>query len=296
VTSHLLAIRDLDRPRLDQLVVRSLALADGAAPTVDLDRRTVGLAFLEPSLRTRVGYAVAANRLGGSAVDVAAPRSSPTAQPEPWTETLRVLSGMVDVVVARTAERLDRATVERWAACPVINGGDGGPGAEHPSQALIDAVAMERFVGPIDELTVGVCGDLTTRCARSLLALLALRPPARLVLVSPPDLGGIDALPEPLRSRAETRDLPDVGDVDVLDAVGLPDGSVPPDRRRTLQVDRRTLDALPGHAVVLSPMPVLDEIETDALDHPRLRVYEQSDLGVFVRMAVLGALLETEPA
>lgn len=284
-------VADLDDAMISRLLARASELQRTDLAVIPRGRPAiVGLAFLEASLRTRVGFAVAAARLGWTSVEVNESRASATSQPEPWTETLRVLSGMVDVVVARPGRPLDFAETRRWSAAPFVNGGDAGLEAEHPTQAMIDLFAIEQFVGPIGELTVAVCGDLRTRCARSLLRLLERRRPERLVIVSDSSLG-IDLVPASLTSIVVRRNLPDVADVDVMMAIGLPDGSAPAELRRRLQVDRTTMDRLPDHGVVLSPMPVLDEVETVSLDHPRLHVYAQSDLGVAMRMAVLEAAI-----
>jgi len=292
VIAALLRVDDMDDAAVDRILQRASALAGGLCPdSSQAPVPIVGLAFLEASLRTRVGFAVAAARLGWKTVEVNAARASATSQPEPWTETLRVLSGMVDVVVARPGVALDHAIAGRWSACPVISGGDAGPAAEHPTQALVDLFAIEQLVGPVAELTIAVCGDLRQRSARSLLRLLAARPPKRLVVVTDDQLLDGGVVPDALADRCERRSLPEVDDVDVINAVGIPDGSVDATRRRLLQVNRAAMDRLPAHAVVLSPMPVLDEVETAALDHPRVRLYEQSDLGVWVRMAILEEVL-----
>lgn len=289
--SHLLQARDLSHAQIGSLVSRSLAIAAGAKASAT-PGRVVGLAFLEASLRTRVGFAVASNRLGWSAVDVWSPRQSPTSNAEPWTETLRVLSGMVDIVVARPGVPLERCSVTRWATSPVVNGGDTGSRAEHPTQALIDIVAIERFLGPVQETAIGIVGDLTTRVARSFLQMLDIVRPRRVVLFAPPrfDESANAVVPANLSAITEYRSLPDVTDLDVVSAIGLPHGAVADAERHSFIIDRPTLDALAPHAIVLSPMPVLDEIDARSLDHPRLRVYQQSDLAVSVRMAILEML------
>lgn len=285
------SISDFAEREVDVIVERAEQLRAGSSPPSASAKRIVGLAFLEPSLRTRVGFASAAARLGWNWVEVQAPRSGSTTQPEPWTETLRVLSGMVDLLVARPGCPLDPVVTARWTITPVVNGGDTGDDAEHPTQALIDLFAIESFIGPVGELTVAVCGDLRMRAARSFLRLLARRPPRRLVVITDSTLEDAPIVPRELERLVERRALPDVADVDVLSATGIPDRATTADVRQRLQVDRASMDALPPHAAVLSPMPVLDEVETAALDHPRIRIYEQSDLAVYVRMAVLETLL-----
>lgn len=288
------SINDLNDQQVDRILGRARELrAGGPLRSPPLTPRVVGLAFLEPSLRTRVGFAVAAARLGWTSVEVHAPRSGPTSQPEPWTETLRVLSGMVDIVVARPGCVLDPVATAHWSAAPVLNGGDNGPDAEHPSQALVDLFAIECLVGAVDTLKIALCGDLRMRSARSFLRLLARRPPARLIVITDPSLEDSASRPSALLPLLERRTLDEVDDVDVISAVGIPDGATDVAVRRRLQVDRSTMDRLPDHAAVLSPMPVLDEIETAALDHPRVRLYEQSDLAVWVRMAILEEIVGT---
>lgn len=282
------SIDDFDEVEVDRILNRANGFRTRESlPTPPRVPPTVGLAFLEASLRTRVGFAVAAARLGWGSVEVDAPRSGPTSQPEPWTETLRVLSGMVDVVVARPGCRLEPETTERWTVSPVLNGGDVGPDAEHPTQALVDLFAIQSLVGPVNELKVALCGDLRMRSARSFIRLLARRPPASLVVVTDRSLEDGLMLPPELGRFVERRTLGEVEDLDVISAVGIPDGATYPAVRRRLQVDSSVMDRLPPHAAVLSPMPVLDEVETAALGNPRVRIYEQSDLAVNVRMAVL---------
>jgi aspartate carbamoyltransferase catalytic subunit len=268
------SIRDLSASR-----VRAI-LADARdferASTASQRTFSLGLLFLSPSLRTRVGFASAAIRLGGSPVEVTELRSDPgMSAPESFADTLRVLSGMVDIVVVRTPFRQDRQQIERAVASSYVNGGDAD---EHPTQALVDLYAIERGDRPLAELRLGICGDLDSRSARSLISLLELLPPRELVLISPGRQGEAD-----------------FAGLDVLYMAGLPRGTgartlgwaerkafaLTPDRLKTLS---------PG-ARVLAPMPVVDEIDPAARADPRVRLFSQSDAGVYVRMAVLGFCL-----
>ncbi|HWN60502.1 MAG TPA: hypothetical protein VNO25_07500, partial [Streptosporangiaceae bacterium] len=166
-----------------------------------------------------------------------------------------------------------------------LNGGDTGACGEHPSQALIDLYAIEQACGPVSELTVAICGDLRMRAVRSLVRLLARFPPRHLVTISDPRLA--DG-PEGI---AEHRVPWDVGDVDVLYVAGIPHGALDEPGRARLRVDRKALAALPPDAVVLSPMPVIDEIASTARSDPRIGMFRQSDDALFVRMALIEALL-----
>ena len=290
---HLIAVRDLDGPLVDRLLervhqlIRRRNLHDdaGVGPFV------TGLVFTEPSLRTRAGFAVATARLGGSVVDVSELRHGPgMSQPEPLVDTIRVVTGMVDVAVVRSADLPKGQELLEVAACPVVNGGDAS--GNHPTQVIVDLVAMEE-VGPIESLRVGVCGDVDGRVARSLLELLAFRPPASIRLMFPEELGppSVELPPSPVQvcHRLDVRDL------DVLYLCGLPatvrGTAVDAVRRATFSLGSEQLGLMAENCIVLSPMPVIDEIDPGLRGDRRITVFHQSDIGIPVRMAVLESSL-----
>jgi aspartate carbamoyltransferase catalytic subunit len=284
----IVGVDDLGTEEIRHILSRAAGLRAGASS--ELARPPlVGLLFLETSLRTRVGFAAAAARLGGQSVDVAERRGDAAAPPEGWADTLRVVSGNVDLVVARPGRPLDAAAqLDPLLVSSFLNGGDTGRRGEHPSQALIDLYAIEQARGPVSELTVAICGDLRMRAVRSLLRLFARFPPRHLVAISDPRLAaGADAGGLP----AEQRKPWDVDDVDVLYVAGIPHGALDEPGRARLRVDRKALAALRPDAVVLSPMPVIDEIASTARSDPRIRMFQQSDDALFVRMALIEALL-----
>jgi aspartate carbamoyltransferase catalytic subunit len=290
----IVGVDDLGAEEIRHILSRATGLRAGASS--ELARPPlVGLLFLETSLRTRVGFAAAAARLGGQSIDIAERRGNAAAPPEGWADTLRVVSGNVDLIVARPGRPLDAAA----QLCPLLvssflNGGDTGRRSEHPSQALIDLYAIEQARGPVSELTVAICGDLRMRAVRSLLRLFARFPPRHLVAISDPRLTADapdDADAGPGAKHAEDRAPWDVDDVDVLYVAGLPHGALDEPGRARLRVDRKALAALRPDAVVLSPMPVIDEIATTARSDPRIRMFRQSDDALFVRMALIEALV-----
>jgi aspartate carbamoyltransferase catalytic subunit len=284
----IVGVDDLGTEEIRRILSRATGLRAGASS--ELARPPlVGLLFLETSLRTRVGFAAAAARLGGQSIDIAERRGNAAAPPEGWADTLRVVSGNVDLIVARPGRPLDAAAqLGPLLVSSFLNGGDAGRRGEHPSQALIDLYAIEQARGPVSELTVAVCGDLRMRAVRSLLRLFARFAPRHLVAITDPHL--IDD-GEPPAKHAEQRKPWDVDDVDVLYVAGLPHGALDEPGRARLRVDRKALAALRPDAVVLSPMPVIDEIATTARSDPRVRMFQQSDDALFVRMALIEALL-----
>ncbi|MGH3253899.1 MAG: hypothetical protein ACRDOU_00600 [Streptosporangiaceae bacterium] len=277
-------VDDLGTEEIRHILSRATDLRAGAGGRL-LRPPLVGLLFLETSLRTRVGFAAAAARLGGQSIDIAERRGNAFSMPEGWDDTLRVVSGNVDLIIARPGRQLDASQLRRLLVSGFLNGGDTGGSGEHPSQALIDLYAIEQARGPVSRLTVAICGDLRMRAVRSLVRLFARFPPRRLVQISDSRLrDGTEVV-------LEDRTPWDLGDVDVLYVAGIPHGALDEPGRARLRVDRRALQALPDDAVVLSPMPVIDEIATTARSDPRIRMFQQSDDALFVRMALVEALL-----
>jgi aspartate carbamoyltransferase catalytic subunit len=297
----IVGVGDLGTEEIRHILSRATSLRAGAASHLTRPP-LLGLLFLEASLRTRVGFAAAAARLGGQSIDIAERRGNAVAMPEGWADTLRVVSGNVDLIVARPGRPLDASQLCPLLVSSFLNGGDAGRCGEHPSQALIDLYAIEQARGPVSELTVAICGDLRMRAVRSLVRLFARFPPRRLVAISDPRLAdsdhgsdssddGSDSSDGHAELDAEHRAPWDVDDVDVLYVAGIPHGALDEPGRARLRVDRQALAALRPDAVVLSPMPVIDEIATTARSDPRIRMFQQSDDALFVRMALIEALL-----
>ena len=181
------------------------------------------LIFQSSSLRTRVGFSVASARLGGTAVDALELRNDRSmTHAESFADTLRTLQGMADLVVTRTLLPL-RDTCHDESLGAIINGGERG--GEHPTQALIDLLAIEEEAGDVGSLRLGLCGDLSSRSAVSLIKLLNRRLPVSLTLMCPSER----SLPAGLLSdhlAARTQEITDLEleNLDVLYMVGLPQG------------------------------------------------------------------------
>jgi aspartate carbamoyltransferase catalytic subunit len=286
--THLMRAEDLTDDAVDRLLARAADLANGAQPRCRPP--VLGSLFLSPSMRTRLGFQVAAQRLGGGAVSVDELRlDANMSSAESFEDALRVVAGMTDVVVTRTPFTIAPGLLELLEA-PVVNGGDD---LEHPTQGVIDLAAIERFRGDVRKLRVGLCGDLRMRSATSLLRLMSRRPPASLTLIHPD--GREPLLPDPLDPLSERAELASCARLDVLVMVGLAPGSgagrLDAEGRRPYQLNPDLIARMPADAVVLSPMPVIDEITVDAKRDPRVRMFEQSNHAVFVRMAVLELVL-----
>lgn len=290
MSHRLLSIDDLDDGLLEEVLERAMTWA--VDEQVSRHRRfQVGTMFLEPSLRTRTGFAAAAHRLGWpTPLEAIDRRASEISMPESMHDTVAVLGAYVDLLVLRVTGPV-RSVVD---ALPdhvhVINAGDRGPAAEHPSQALIDLVAMQQLVGPVEDLHVALVGDLRMRSARSLLGLLARRHPARLTLVTDPALTDGLVLPELLRGSTVVDHLDDAVAVDALHVVGIPHGGAEEQVRTRLRVTVSSLHTLTARGRVFSPMPVIDEIAQNIRTDDSMAFLRQSALGLPVRMALLNTL------
>jgi aspartate carbamoyltransferase catalytic subunit len=290
------SIDDLGSGDVESLLARAEQFEQGVAASGSRTPFSAGLVFLAPSLRTRVGFAAAAVRLGGMPIEVRELRSAPEmSAPESFEDTLRTVSGMVDVTVVRTPFELVRDEVEGLLASPCVNAGDGD--GHHPTQALIDLYAIRRARGPLADLRIGICGDLSGRTVHSLLKLMDRTPPLELGLTAPPGRRDEVALPigSELRRCITRREPGDFAGLDLLYLAGMPagtgDDAVDGEVRRDFALNEEGLRELPGEAVVLAPMPIVDEIAPEARGDQRVRIFDQSDWGVPVRMAVLEALL-----
>lgn len=289
------SVGDLSDDAVDAVLGRAAEFANGTRVR-PLDA-IIGTVFLTSSLRTRVGFSVAGMRLGCRVVDSSEQRyTTSMSAAESIEDTLRTVGGMVDVLVARLPVEFDSGLLDA-AGRRVINAGDS---RDHPSQALIDFFAIERLLGPVADQNVVICGDLTMRACRSLLELLSRRPPKSLKLVGPEArLAHGVVLSPSLQSRTTHSTTFDVAGSDLVYMVGLPpgssSGSLSDFEREQFTLGARQLQDLHERAVVTSPLPVIDEIGVEARLDPRVRMFEASDLGVLVRMALIEYVLGETP-
>jgi aspartate carbamoyltransferase catalytic subunit len=286
----LLSVDDISDSDVDDILADARMRLERGKAKVDEQRFSLGLLFWEDSLRTRAGFAEAALRMGGFPVTLLGARNSTAmSAAESFEDTLRVLAGMVDLVVARVPFPLERRTAAACAVAPLVNGGDVGANAEHPSQALIDLFAMAPD-GDVSGLRIGVCGDLKSRAARSAIKLIARRRPRELRLMSPAGRAPDATIGLPFATVMQVEDL------DVLIMTGLParrgDSVLNETERAAFALTGKALSSLAPDCIILCPMPAIDEIGEDARRDPRLQMFRQSDHGVAVRSSLLHHMLQ----
>jgi len=282
---HLISVDDLELSEFDAIVETAQRFRDDDLQPRSIPSRVTATLFGSSSLRTRAGFETAAHRLGWSVVSVGDYRYDPSmSAAESIEDTIRTLSGMVDSLVVRAPVDLGTVVATAQPTCPILCGGDL---QNHPTQALIDIASIRALRGSERNLRIALYGDLTMRAAASLLAYFARQPPAELRLIAPRG-----------REAVLTADLDvtyggpdDVDDIDVLYVVGLPlerNGvALDTAARAPYVIAESQLRRLPAEAIILSPLPVVDELSNEARSDPRLRIWEQNELSISVRMASL---------
>ncbi|XP_075668360.1 aspartate carbamoyltransferase 2, chloroplastic-like isoform X1 [Castanea sativa] len=258
--------------------------------------------FYEPSTRTRLSFESAMKRLGGEVLTTENAREfSSAAKGETLEDTVRTIEGYSDIIVMRHFESGAAKRAAVTAGIPIINAGD-GPG-QHPTQALLDVYTIEREVGKLDGIKVGLVGDLANgRTVRSLAYLLAKYQDVKIYFVSPDVVKMKDDIKDYLTSKGveweESADLMEVASkCDVVyqtriqkERFGERIDQYEKARGKYI-VDQNVLDVMQKHAVVMHPLPRLDEITVDVDGDPRAAYFRQAKNGLYIRMALLKLLL-----
>ncbi|XP_039057260.1 aspartate carbamoyltransferase, chloroplastic-like [Hibiscus syriacus] len=258
--------------------------------------------FYEPSTRTRLSFESAMKRLGGEVLTTENAREfSSAAKGETLEDTIRTVEGYSDIIVMRHFESGAAKRAAATAGIPIINAGD-GPG-QHPTQALLDVYTIEREIGKLEGIKVGLVGDLANgRTVRSLSYLLAKYQDVKIYFVSPDVVKMKDDIKEYLTSLdvkwEESHDLMEVASkCDVVYQTRIQRErfgeriDLYEEARGKYIVDKNVLKVMQKHAVVMHPLPRLDEITVEVDGDPRAAYFRQAKNGLYIRMALLKLLL-----
>ena len=260
--------------------------------------------FYEPSTRTRLSFEAAMLNLGGSVLGFSSADSSSAAKGESVSDTIRVISCYADICAMRHPKEGAPLVASEKSAIPVINAGDGGH--QHPTQTLTDLLTIHSLKGHLDNLTIGLCGDLKFgRTVHSLIHALIRYPNVKFVLISPEEL----RVPSYIRE-----DVLAQNNVPFKEVVRLEDALPELDILYTTRVqkerffneedyirmkdfyilDKAKMELAPKDMLVLHPLPRVNEISTEVDDDPRAVYFKQVQYGVYVRMALILTLLGME--
>lgn len=259
--------------------------------------------FYEPSTRTRLSFEAAMLNLGGSVLGFSEASSSSASKGESVSDTIRIISCYADICAMRHPKEGAALVAAKKSGIPVINAGDGGH--QHPTQTLTDLMTIRTLKGRLDNITIGLCGDLKFgRTVHSLINALLRYDNVKFVLISPAELKVpgyiIENIKEAGAQYEEVSRLEDViGGLDLLymtrvqrerffneeDYIRLKDSFI---------LDKKKLKSAKDDMLVLHPLPRVNEIAVEVDDDPRAVYFKQAQFGVYVRMALILTLLEVE--
>ena len=302
---HLISPLDLSLEELDEILSLGQDIMNHKEKYAHVcDGKKLATLFYEPSTRTRLSFEAAMLNLGGQILGFSSADSSSAAKGESVADTIRVISSYADICAMRHPKEGAPTVASMHSSIPVINAGDGGH--NHPTQTLTDLLTIKTLMGRLDNMTVGMCGDLKFgRTVHSLINAMVRYPNVKFVLISPEEL----KIPGYLRKEVleannieflETDKLEEnMPNLDVLymtrvqrerffneeDYIRLKDSFI---------LTEKKMKYAKKDMYILHPLPRVNEIATEVDNDPRAVYFKQAEMGVYVRMALIMKLLEVD--
>ncbi len=302
---HLIDIKDLSIEEIDELIkVAKDIINNKEKYSHKCDGKKLATLFFEPSTRTRLSFEAAMMELGGNVIGFSDSSSSSTSKGETVSDTIRVVGCYSDIIAMRHPKEGAPLVASMKSIVPIINAGDGGH--NHPTQTLTDLLTIKCEKGRMDNLTIGLCGDLKFgRTVHSLITAMSRYKNIKFVLISPKEL----EIPEYLKKEVldknnieyiETNDIEEyMGDLDILymtrvqkerffneeDYIRLKDYYI---------LNKDKLEKAKDDLIVLHPLPRVNEISTEVDDDKRACYFKQAEYGKYIRMALILKLLEVK--
>ena len=299
----LISILDFSVEELDGLIATAKDII--AHPENYWDKcahKKLATLFFEPSTRTRLSFEAAMLELGGSVIGFSEASSSSASKGESMADTAKILSCYADIMAIRHPREGAPFVASQAASIPVINAGDGGH--NHPTQTLADLLTISREMGRLNNLTIGLCGDLKYgRTVHSLIEAMSRYTGIRFVLISPEEL----KLPSYIRFNVlEHHNIPyteltsleeAMPQLDVLYMTRIQrerfDSHETYERLKNSYIlDTEKMKLAKETMCVLHPLPRVNEISVSVDDDPRAAYFRQALNGKFMRMALILKLLE----
>ena len=303
----LISILQLSTDELDQLIATAKDII--AHPEKYWDsckHKKLATLFYEPSTRTRLSFEAAMLELGGTVLGFSEASSSSAAKGESMADTAKMISCYADITAIRHPKEGAPYVASRAATIPVINAGDGGH--NHPTQTLADLLTISREMGRLNNLTIGLCGDLKYgRTVHSLIEAMARYTGIKFVLISPKEL----QIPGFVRFNVlERHNLPYeevetmeevIGSLDVLYMTRIQrerfdEPSEYERLKNSYILDPAKMALAKEQMCVLHPLPRVNEISVAVDDDPRAAYFRQALNGKYMRMALILKLLEEAKA
>lgn len=298
---NLISITDFSVEEIDKMIGVSGDIMANPDKYIDICKgKKLATLFFEPSTRTRLSFEAAMLELGGSVLGFSEASSSSASKGESVSDTIRTVGCYADIIAMRHPKEGAPIVAARRTTVPIINGGDGGH--HHPTQTLTDLLTITREKGRLNNLTVGLCGDLKFgRTVHSLIEAMLRYENVKFVLIAPPELRVPQYIIDMLeKAGAEYKQVETMEavmhELDILymtrvqrerffneeDYIRLKDTYI-------LNMDK--LANAKKDMAILHPLPRVNEISVEVDDDPRAAYFRQALCGKYIRMALILNLL-----
>lgn len=301
----LIDILDLSTEEIDELIETAKDIM--VHPEIYREKcryKKLATLFFEPSTRTRLSFEAAMLELGGSVLGFSEASSSSASKGESVSDTVKIVSGYADIIAMRHFKEGAPLVASMKSDVPIINAGDGGH--HHPTQTLTDLLTIKREKGTLNNLTVGLCGDLKFgRTVHSLIAAMSRYSGIKFVLISPEELKVPNYVKE---IHIKQKNIPFIETVSLDEVMPTLDilymTRVQRERffneedylrlKDSYILTPEKLKNAKESLSVLHPLPRVNEISTEVDDDPRAAYFRQAKNGKYIRMALIMKLLEVK--
>ncbi len=300
---HLLDTTDLSLEEIDNIIATAMDIIENKEKYAHIcDGKKLATLFFEPSTRTRLSFEAAMMELGGNVLGFSEAASSSASKGETVEDTVRMVSCYADIIAMRHPLEGAPRVASFKSGVPIINAGDGGH--SHPTQTMTDLLTIFREKGRLDNMTVGLCGDLKFgRTVHSLIKAMSRYNNVKFILIAPKEL----AIPDYIKTDILDKSGCEYKEVETMEEV-MPELDVlymtRVQRERFFSedeylkvkdafiLDLAKLETAKKELTIMHPLPRVNEIATQVDDDPRAKYFVQALNGKYVRMALIKTLLE----
>lgn len=301
---HLIDLEHLTKEQIDKTV--KLAGIIKEKPDIykhACDGKILATLFYEPSTRTQMSFQTAMLKLGGKVIGFDNPANSSVAKGENLKDTITIISGYADVIAIRHPMEGSAKAASLYSEVPLINCGDGGH--FHPTQTLTDVVTLSYEKGRLDNLTIGLCGDLLNgRTVHSLIKTMSKYKNNKFVLISTKELSVPQYLKDIMtKNGCEFTEIDNLKEaicqLDVLYMTRIQKERFASNEEYEKQkgvfvLDKEKLANAKDDMIILHPLPRVDEINIEVDNDPRACYFKQAVYGMYGRMALILLMLRDE--
>lgn len=305
-TRHLIEPDDFTKEEMVELVKIGEAMYSNPSQYNQVCQgKILASLFYEPSTRTKFSFDSAMLRLGGSLIGFADADTSSAKKGESLADTIKVMGYYADIVVMRHPKEGAPKLASMYSDVPIINAGDGGH--QHPTQTLTDLLTIQVCKGKLENHTIAFCGDLKYgRTVHSLIRTMARFDAKKFILISPEELQLPTSLKRQLRDKYDI-EIQEVNYIEeVIDQIDiLYMTRIQKERffneedylklKNSYILTNEKLENAKDDMIIMHPLPRVNEIAYEVDQNKRAVYFEQSKLGVYIRMALITKLLEVGP-